>query len=65
MEAVNQKQLDLEILPDEAKKELLDFYNFLIQKYGIRKRPLPQGFYHPFKVESYSKIAKREEIYER
>ena len=46
MQAVNQKYLDLEILPEEARKELLDFYRSLIQKYGIKKRVLPQGFYH-------------------
>jgi len=66
MQVRNQKQLDLEVLPEQAKRELLDFYRSLIQKYGIRKRALlPQGFYHPLKVKSYSKIAKREEIYER
>jgi len=65
MQIVNQKYLDLEILPEEARIELLDFYRSLIQKYGIKKRVLPQGFYHPLKVKSYSKIAKREEIYER
>ncbi len=65
MQIVNQKYLDLEILPEEARIELLDFYRSLIQKYGIKKRVLPQGFYQPLKVKSYSKIAKREEIYER
>ena len=65
MQIVNQKYLDLEILPEEARIELLDFYRSLIQKYGIKKRVLPQGFYHLLKVKSYSKIAKREEIYER
>ena len=65
MQIVNQKYLDLEILPEEARIELLDFYRSLIQKYGIKKRVLPQGFYQPLNVKSYSKIAKREEIYER
>ena len=65
MQVRNQKQLDLEVLPEQAKRELLDFYRSLIQKYGIKKRVLPQGFYQPLKVKSYSKIAKREEIYER
>lgn len=65
MQRVNQKQLDLEILPEEARKELLSFYSALIQKYGIkRQKKLPNGFYNPIKIESYSKIAKREEIYE-
>ena len=31
MQIVNQKYLDLEILPEEARIELLDFYRSLIQ----------------------------------
>ena len=46
----------------ELKQEQLD----LIQKYGAKKQAvLPKGFYYPIKVEFYSKIAKRGEIYER
>ncbi len=30
------EQLDLDILPDEAKKEIKDFYEFLVKKYGIK-----------------------------
>ena len=33
MQAVNQKYLDLEILPERARKELLDFYDYLLTKY--------------------------------
>jgi len=33
MQRVNQKQLDLEVLPEEARKELIDFYEYLISKY--------------------------------
>jgi hypothetical protein len=29
----NYKELDFEILPKEARKELLDFYEFLVDKY--------------------------------
>ncbi|OAG27040.1 hypothetical protein [Thermodesulfatator autotrophicus] len=66
MEELNQEQLDLEILPNEAKKELLEFYQMPLKKYKIKKRGLlPKGFYQPIKVKSYSKIAAREEIYER
>jgi hypothetical protein len=38
MQVRNQKQLDLEILPKEAKKELLDFYEYLLNKYGRAKK---------------------------
>ncbi len=58
--------INIEQLPVEAKKELFDFYKSLIRKYGTKKQAvLPKGFYNPIKVESWSKIAKREEIYER
>ena len=66
MQEFNQEELDLEILPNEAKKELMDFYEKLLKKYKIKtKRVLPKGFYQPIKVESYSNLGKREEIYER
>ncbi|WP_456371154.1 DUF2281 domain-containing protein [Thermodesulfatator atlanticus] len=32
------KRIDLELLPEEARKELLDFYEFLVEKYGIVKK---------------------------
>ena len=31
------KTIDLEKLPEEARKELLDFYEFLLQKYKKEK----------------------------
>ena len=31
------EKLDLSILPEEAKKELLDFYEYLKKKYKIHK----------------------------
>ena len=33
MQIKNYKELDFEILPKEARKELLDFYEFLVDKY--------------------------------
>ena len=61
-----EKNIDIDILPEEARNLLIEFYEFLLTKYR-KKSPkiLPQGFYQPIKVESYSKIAAREEIYER
>jgi len=62
------ESLNLELLPDEAKKSLIDYYNSLITKYsekGKTSNKLPDGFYNPIEVESYSFIARREEIYDR
>ena len=62
------EKIDLEVLPEEAKRELIDFYNFLLQKYRVKERKLkvlPRGFYSPVKITSYSRIARREDIYER
>jgi len=66
MQAVNRKQLDLEILPDEARKQIIDFYEFLLRKYGYKQRKdkskLPEEFYKPIRKEKYLSV-KREEIY--
>ncbi|WP_081825260.1 DUF2281 domain-containing protein [Persephonella sp. IF05-L8] len=35
------KEINLDKLPEEAKKELMDFYEFLLQKYakkGLKKQ---------------------------
>jgi len=31
-------RIDLSILPDNAEKLLIDFYDFLVEKYGKKKR---------------------------
>jgi len=36
MQAVNQKYLDLQILAEEARKELLDFYKSILKKYKVK-----------------------------
>ena len=62
------EKIDLTLLPKEAQKELIDFYEFLLQKYRLKERKhktLSRGFYSPVKVVSYSQIAKRDEVYER
>jgi len=33
MQKIKQKQIDLEILPQEARKTLLDFYEYLVSRY--------------------------------
>ncbi len=62
------EKIDLTLLPEEAKRELIDFYNFLLQKYKVKDnklKVLPKGFYSPVKVASYSIVARRQDIYER
>jgi phosphoribosylformylglycinamidine (FGAM) synthase PurS component len=31
------EKIDLTLLPGEARRELIDFYEFLLEKYGSRK----------------------------
>jgi hypothetical protein len=55
---------EIELLPQEARKLLGEFCEFLLKKYEKKlSKTLPKGFYHPIKVESFSKVARREEIY--
>ncbi len=56
--------IDLSKLPEEAKKELLDFYKSLLQKYEKKKRKKRIEEIIPRKVKSFQPI-KREKIYER
>ncbi|MHB1664724.1 MAG: hypothetical protein ACYCT7_05620 [bacterium] len=37
MKANNQDKIDLEKLPIEARKEIVDFYKLLLKKYNIEK----------------------------
>ncbi len=60
------KQLDLEKLPEEVRKEIIDFYEFLISRYSYEKEwdktKLPEEFYSPLIRNKYFRV-KREEIY--
>lgn len=71
-EMLTSKQIRLDILSDEAKKELIDFYEFLILKHG-KVTPVDkskkQAFFqavkkHSFKLPGGYKF-NREEIHER
>ena len=63
------ENIDLSILPEEAKKEILDFYEFLIQKY-VRKVDFSENTeilieqLIPQPIRTFDTL-KREEIYER
>jgi hypothetical protein len=61
--------LDLSSMPRQAKKEILNYYQFLLERYGHKKKrtasistQLPEGFYHPVKVKRYIPVS-RDEIY--
>ncbi len=60
---MDKKTIDLEVLPDDAKRELIDFYEYLVRKYGKKKRVDIQGIL-PKPIKKFTPL-KREEIYER
>jgi len=35
------EKIDLFLLPEEGRKELINFYEFLLKKYGITKKETP------------------------
>ncbi|RKY68376.1 MAG: hypothetical protein DRQ24_11785 [Candidatus Latescibacterota bacterium] len=62
------EQLDLDILPDEAKREILVFYNSLLKKYKIEaKKELDEvdRFLNKYKLDLSSYKFDRDEIHER
>jgi len=58
------RTINLNDLPEEAQRELLDFYEFLLQKYKKRKKKKKIDEIIPKKVKVFQPI-EREEIYER
>ena len=59
------KEIDLERLPEEARKELLDFYEFLLEKYSKKKKnKLNIEKLLPKKVKFFNPL-NREDIYEK
>lgn len=66
--ATVKQEIDLSALSEEARKELIDFYQFLVGKYG-RSRPKKSKRFqriieHPLKVKNII-IPPREQLYER
>ena len=59
-----QQHLDLSLLTEQGKQELLDFYQFLLERYSAQKQvsTLPEVFYTPIKTTRYQRM-NREEIY--
>jgi len=67
MQAVNQKYLDLEILPEEARKELLDFYKSILKKYKVKIKFVDDvdKFFDKYSLDLNLFKFNREEIHER
>ena len=67
MQAVNRKQLDLEILPEEARKELLDFYKSILKKYKVKIKFVDDvdKFFDKYSLDLSLFKFNREEIHER
>lgn len=63
------QEIDLSILSEEAKRELIDFYYFLVDKYGRRTKvrkttKFEKTVSNPLKVKNII-IPAREQLYER
>jgi hypothetical protein len=63
------QKIDLSILSEDAKRELIDFYCFLVDKYGrktkVRKtKKFEKTVSNPLKVKNLI-IPPREQLYER
>lgn len=69
MQTKDYKQLDFEMLPKEARKELLDFYEFLLNKYKkhlIKDKNKVNKDVEELSWEMGQKLySSREELYER
>ena len=64
------KEIDFSILPEEARRELIDFYEFLLEKYvRRRKNARKETFFSMIKKHSFTLPStyrfNREELYER
>jgi len=67
--ATVKQELDISVLSEEARKELVDFYQFLVGKYGKKIRAGKTKRFqniveHPLRVKSIV-IPPREQLYER
>ncbi len=60
------KTIDLDILPDDAKKELIDFYEYLVKKYKRRENVELLEIYKKYNIKLPPDYKfDREEIHER
>lgn len=65
---IHSQEINLSILTEEARKELVDFYLFLVEKYGktqVKKaKKFKKMISNPLRVKSLV-IPSREQLYER
>jgi hypothetical protein len=61
--------LNINLLPEEAKRELYDFYEYLLKKYGVRnnkrKKDDVDYFFDKYNLDFSGFKFNREEIYGR
>lgn len=59
-------QINLSILPMNAQRELYDFYQFLVSKYGLKNQPekITLSELVPRQVSAFTPLS-RESIYDR
>jgi len=66
--ATVKQEIDLSVLSEESRKELVDFYQFLVGRYGRRKTRKVRRFQNlierPLRVKSII-IPLREQLYAR
>jgi hypothetical protein len=66
--ATIKQEIDLSVLSAEARKELVDFYQFLVSKYGRSRSKKAKRFQnlieHPLRVKKII-IPAREQLHER
>ena len=49
-------KIDIDVLPEEIKKELIDFYEFLLQKHAACKAKNKKAFFDSVKMHSFKLI---------
>lgn len=67
--------IDLQILPRKAQDELIEFYNFLVSRYGVQKKKNNSlkaakerdisNFFDSYEIDLEGFYFNRNEIYER
>ncbi len=48
---MSEKVINLEVLPEDAQRELIDFYEYLVKKYGKRESLELTDIYKKYSVE--------------
>lgn len=67
--------IDIQILPKKAQNELIDFYQFLLERYKVRKikqkgnvgnsKNRTDGFFNSYNVNLDNYTFNRDELYDR